>query len=117
MNVVPTQNSNTFLIIKITLPSVDCVWHEWAVWGECSVTCGAGIERRSRTNTPALFNGALCDGDEEEERECFPVHCPGKIYIPSCYTLSCAIQFKVLFFIEIFRLEEFDDKLQTGIRP
>ena len=55
---------------------VDCVWDEW-VTGECSKTCGHGIQTDSREERqPALFGGLPCDGEATQQSECFIKDCP-----------------------------------------
>mmetsp|Transcript_130765 Transcript_130765/g.279700 ORF Transcript_130765/g.279700 Transcript_130765/m.279700 type:complete len:658 (-) Transcript_130765:168-2141(-) len=49
---------------------VDCVWEDWADWGACSVTCGVGVQRRSRPRSEAQFNGTACIGNSVEQLPC-----------------------------------------------
>ena len=52
-------------------PVVEGTWGAWSDWGPCSVTCGWGVQTRSRT----------CDGGED---------CPGeKDLTRNCNTDSC----------------------------
>ena len=67
----------------------------WGLWGSatsCSVTCGLGVHRRSRTcNNPTPASGALLcvlsDGSgnraltETKTESCQSVVCPGSVYL------------------------------------
>ncbi|XP_023559876.1 hemicentin-1 [Octodon degus] len=50
----------------------------WSVWGPCSVTCGNGIQTRSRLcNNPRPANGGKpCQGPDSEMRNCQNKLCP-----------------------------------------
>ena len=54
-------------------------WSEWSGWGDCSVSCGRGVQRRSRTcSSPLPVNGgAKCDGDSVHKSHC-SVPCTGQ---------------------------------------
>ena len=47
-------------------------WAEWAQWGECSRTCGAGVAFRARScdNPRPAYGGEPCYGDREQYRTC-----------------------------------------------
>merc|ERR1719229_921662 len=48
---------------------VDCEVSEWSPWGDCSATCGEGVQSRTRgVDVPAAHGGAECQGDLSEER-------------------------------------------------
>ena len=53
-------------------------WSDFGDWGECSVSCGGGIQERIRTctNPPPALGGKDCDGDSKEERKCNTEACP-----------------------------------------
>jgi len=56
---------------------VDCVWEEWHDWSPCQFTCGGGQAMRTRkVKTMAQGNGAACDNDMKETRECTNNDCP-----------------------------------------
>ncbi|XP_053385726.1 uncharacterized protein LOC123538063 [Mercenaria mercenaria] len=57
---------------------VDGNWAEWSPWSGCDVTCGNGIQTRSRTCTnPAPANGGLdCLGSAAETKVCQKELCP-----------------------------------------
>ena len=47
-------------------PAVEGTWGAWSDWGPCSVTCGWGVQTRSRT----CDGGDDCPGEKEETRKC-----------------------------------------------
>jgi hypothetical protein len=50
--------------------AVDCVVSQWSGWGACSATCGAGVNRRTRTvQTEPLDGGKSC-GSLSDSRSC-----------------------------------------------
>ena len=56
---------------------VDCVWNEW-VTGECSKTCGQGIQTDTRNKLQPELNGGIpCQGEVTQTSECFIKECPG----------------------------------------
>ena len=62
--------------------SVDGNWSAWGSWDECSVTCGGGTQRRSRscTNPPMAHGGKPCTGPSKMIQDCnMHVMCPGKL--------------------------------------
>ncbi|XP_060593873.1 thrombospondin-1-like [Ruditapes philippinarum] len=52
-------------------------WSDWSNWGTCSVTCGMGLQRRTRTcsNPPPILAGNHCFGDRSETQLCMPSPC------------------------------------------
>ena len=60
--------------------TVDGAWSEWSEFGDCSASCGGGVQSRTRTCTnPAPQHGGKdCDGLAEESRECNSQPCPSK---------------------------------------
>lgn len=57
-------------------------WSEWGEFGKCSVTCGDGKKKRSRTctNPPPSDGGADCSGASKDAEACTNGPCaqPGK---------------------------------------
>lgn len=51
----------------------------WSAWRSCSVTCGKGIQKRSRlcNNPPPANGGRPCQGSDSEARHCQNKLCPG----------------------------------------
>ena len=61
--------------------AVDGNWSDWNDWSDCPVTCGGGVQNRSRTctNPSPQFGGAPCPGESDETRSCNEEPCPSKI--------------------------------------
>ena len=57
--------------------TVDCVWHEWSPWTECSALCGGGTRTRTRGKTDAMYGGKDCVGESSETQVCNTEDCPG----------------------------------------
>ncbi|XP_044798653.2 hemicentin-1 isoform X3 [Bubalus bubalis] len=51
---------------------------QWSAWTPCSVTCGKGIQKRSRLcNNPSPANGGKpCQGSDSEMQNCHQKPCP-----------------------------------------
>ena len=64
-------------------------------WGDCSKTCGDGIQVRFRDKTPAANGGKECDGKPTDDRSCYDNFCPGK-YIKVKY-ISISVKLKKSF--------------------
>ncbi len=58
----------------------------WSDWGECSVTCGGGIQTRTCTNPAPAFGGAECEGDDTQS--CNIQECPVEEKIDMCHTIG-----------------------------
>ncbi|XP_053391925.1 hemicentin-1-like isoform X2 [Mercenaria mercenaria] len=52
-------------------------WGGWAQWGECSVTCGIGMQARARScNNPTQEGyGNICSGRDLDVKLCYPGLC------------------------------------------
>ncbi|XP_061184989.1 SCO-spondin-like [Saccostrea echinata] len=57
---------------------IDGGFTSWNDWSACSVTCGGGLQNRSRTctNPPPQYGGATCSGDPDEIQDCNTQNCP-----------------------------------------
>ncbi|XP_061184990.1 SCO-spondin-like [Saccostrea echinata] len=57
---------------------IDGGYTDWSKWDTCSVTCGGGTQKRTRscTNPAPQYGGAACSGDNEENQDCNTQACP-----------------------------------------
>lgn len=70
------------MYIKITLTTLCCSpvdgqWSVWTPWGDCSVTCGVGLQSRYRF-CPSLQpseSGLSCLGPHREDQVCLSAPC------------------------------------------
>lgn len=69
------------MLLQLILHLVDGNWSDWDDWSNCPVTCGGGVQERSRTctNPPPAFGGESCPGENGESRECNEDPCPSKL--------------------------------------
>ena len=58
---------------------VNCEWTDWQI-GQCSVTCGGGTRRNTRSKKVEEKNGGMCTGDLTAQEDCNDQSCPGNIY-------------------------------------
>ncbi|XP_075444784.1 SCO-spondin-like [Ascaphus truei] len=58
---------------------VDGGWTPWSPWSDCPVTCGTGVEIRTRAciDPPPRNNGSVCQGPDTERQECTNRLCEG----------------------------------------
>ena len=71
---------------------IDGGFSDWLIWGACSVSCGYGIQLRTRTctNPEPLNGGSDCVGEREDRKQCQPVDCKGITYICLSITVNQA---------------------------
>nr|XP_022339841.1 semaphorin-5B-like isoform X4 [Crassostrea virginica] len=57
---------------------IDGQWTSWGSYGSCTVTCGGGLQSRSRscTNPAPLYGGASCAGSSSSSQACNTHNCP-----------------------------------------
>ncbi|XP_076098251.1 SCO-spondin-like [Mytilus galloprovincialis] len=55
---------------------IDGYWNDWNNWETCNVTCGGGIQQRSRTCVEPLYGGAECTGPDTDYQDCNTQSCP-----------------------------------------
>ena len=66
---------------KLLFSAIPGGYTDWFEWGECSVTCGGGVQTRKRTctNPPPSGGGPTCIeqnlGPAEEQKECNSQDC------------------------------------------
>ena len=60
-------------------PLVSGNWSAWSNWSSCSVTCGGGLQFRTRncTNPPPNYPGGNCTGNSADTQSCNTSPCPG----------------------------------------
>ena len=68
-------NRHTY-IICINCISVDCEWGDW-VEGECSTTCGPGVQNNTRIKLIEEAFGGTCIGEYNNVTNCELEPCPG----------------------------------------
>ena len=70
--------SNIAHIEKYTfLALVDCVVGNWSTWGDCSQSCGEGLQERGREIlVQSDYNGIACPSDLAEMQFCIIEDCP-----------------------------------------
>ncbi|XP_053385659.1 uncharacterized protein LOC123538853 [Mercenaria mercenaria] len=63
--------------ICLQQPCANGGWTDWENWSTCSVSCGGGIQSRSRscTNPKPSILGQYCIGDEQQTQTCNNTRC------------------------------------------
>ena len=58
-------------------------WAPWDSWTACSVTCGSGVQERTRTCNKVDPSDADCEGESMQQMGCTVAACPqtGKKYL------------------------------------
>ena len=64
--------------------TVDGEYSAWSAWGPCNVTCGGGIQTRSRVCSGGLYGGRDCEGPSEGFQPCNSDPCSGKYLVFTC---------------------------------
>ncbi len=79
------------ILIELISHLVDGNWSDWEDWSDCPVTCGGGVQERTRTctNPPAQFGGAPCPGESEESRACNEAPCPSNFFYIFVKSTNC----------------------------
>ncbi|XP_072036271.1 coadhesin-like [Amphiura filiformis] len=68
-------------------------WSEWGSWGSCSLTCGSGVQYRSRSCTDLDPSDAYntCSGSTMDDQDCNTQVCPDPVWSSwSVYTVCTA---------------------------
>ena len=68
-------------LLHLIQAPLDGFWSIWGPFSDCSVECGAGTKRRTRscTSPPPIHGGNLCKGSFEDIVPCNSnIKCPGK---------------------------------------
>ena len=74
-----SYGSTPFLIAAI-----DCEWHPWSFWEECSRTCGGGERQKTRSvRVQEQHGGAVCSGNNTEKESCNNHPCRKFQYSPT----------------------------------
>uniref|UniRef100_A0A3B4XYZ2 SCO-spondin n=1 Tax=Seriola lalandi dorsalis TaxID=1841481 RepID=A0A3B4XYZ2_SERLL len=62
-----------------TIFAVDGQWSQWTPWGQCSVSCGAGLQSRYRfcSSPHRSGSGLPCLGPHREDQVCISTPCDG----------------------------------------
>merc|ERR1719201_920826 len=56
---------------------IDCDFGAWTAWTSCSLSCGVGMQQRSRDKIHSTeHGGAQCPGNAAETRQCNIHPCP-----------------------------------------
>ncbi|XP_058951792.2 A disintegrin and metalloproteinase with thrombospondin motifs adt-1 isoform X1 [Pocillopora verrucosa] len=53
-------------------------WSAWSSWGQCTGSCGTGLQTRKRscTNPPPGYGGEKCMGSSQQHKNCLLKRCP-----------------------------------------
>ena len=71
----------TFTFFVYISSIVNGGWSNWGLWGGCSLTCGGGVQTRTRTCTnPSPTRGGVdCQGHGSQSQSCNTKGCPGTL--------------------------------------
>jgi hypothetical protein len=59
---------------------VDGYWKDWSKWDICNVTCGGGLQWRSRDCVQPFYGGLECNGTGSESKDCNTEYCPSRYF-------------------------------------
>ena len=67
-------------LISVMIRVADGKWSEWSPWTKCSMPCGGGLQRRTRScdNPRPAHGGRFCSGDSREAQRCNQYTCSGE---------------------------------------
>lgn len=65
-------------VFYLLLPLVNGNWGPWSPWDACTVTCGGGLQKRSRlcNNPEPQYGGKTCVGEARGTQVCNKQDCP-----------------------------------------
>jgi hypothetical protein len=68
-------------------------WGMWSIWENCDVTCGIGIQKRTRAcdNPYPVFDGFNCTGNDLQTQNCITTPCPGMILVYILYLIALIV--------------------------
>ena len=66
----------SILILIMALSHVETEWSSWGSWSSCSVTCGSGVNTRSRACDKVDPNDEDCEGENTQQSGCTLDPCP-----------------------------------------
>ncbi|XP_073244555.1 SCO-spondin-like isoform X1 [Porites lutea] len=71
-------NSEEYRSCMMKSCNLDGGWSAWSPWGQCTGSCGSGLQTRKRscTNPPPGYGGKKCSGPAEQHKNCFLQRCP-----------------------------------------
>ena len=73
-----TGNSTEYRLCNIQACPINCEWDDFNDWGQCSKSCGGGIQRRNRSRlVEAKDGGKDCDGKSVMFQLCNTQDCLG----------------------------------------
>ena len=85
---------------KLIEPTIlgNCTWDEFGHWGLCSLSCGGGVQSRTRgIKQREAYGGEQCNGNATETRECNVAACKGTLRTPCLLRWCCYFQFHNLY--------------------
>ena len=100
-----SYNRPNFVINLPFVSPVDCVWHSWTQWSECTAECGGGNRTRTRGKTNERHGGQPCTGSGSDIEMCNEEECPG--------TLAKGYTNKLNLYGDLFELAQVQKRMQT----